>query len=235
VRSRERSRCLGVSGLSDFDLDHVLYGERPGSEIYLPLEHSLGDGMTVGLGRTPRTPGGSNQSLVGGCIVRTVQNSTVRADRPSIRKSPQKMSPSACGGPPTYDRRPQGVVANRRTTMTAIAATTRSSLAALLGASVIALGGMLLTTPTANALNNLPAQCAALGGEYDNEILTDPVTGEKHVHETCCYKSLNPAVPGMECDDYFDGNYVGNNPTPPTTTPQKHPTPPAPGRNIYRG
>jgi hypothetical protein len=39
----------------------------------------------------------------------------------------------------------------------------------------------------------------------------------------------------MECDDYWDGDYVGNNPTPPTATPQKQPTPPAPGRNIYRG
>jgi hypothetical protein len=119
--------------------------------------------------------------------------------------------------------------------MTAIAATTRSSLTALLGASAIALGGMLLAAPTANALSNIAAQCRALGGEYDIEILTDPVTGEKRVHETCCYKGLNPAVPEMECDDYLDGDFVGNNPTPPTTTPQKHPTPPAPGRNIYRG
>jgi hypothetical protein len=96
----------------------------------------------------------------------------------------------------------------------------RGLLATIVG---LALGAMTLTAPTANA-TIIQNQCEAMGGTYTSEIVKDPVTGLSHLHETCCYESLNPAVPGRECDDYYDGKDIGL--IPPTTTPPKHPVAP---------
>lgn len=98
-----------------------------------------------------------------------------------------------------------------------------------------AVAGMILTAPNAAALSNIERNCNAIGGDYNIEILTDPVTGEKIVHETCCYESLNAAVPGRQCDDYVNGDYIGNEAPPPPTTslprPPKLPVPAPPGMN----
>lgn len=86
------------------------------------------------------------------------------------------------------------------------------------------LGAMILVPPAA-AETEVGRNCDAIGGKY-----TFLVTSNGTTVETCCYQSLNPEVPGEQCDTYLDGEYVerGNQTTPPTTMRPRPPIPTGP-------
>jgi hypothetical protein len=95
----------------------------------------------------------------------------------------------------------------------------RSGVAGLLGAGAVILGAMTVTAPIASA-TNVEQNCRNLGGTYTSDLYSD----RDHYYETCCYPSLNPKVPGTQCDHYVDGKFAYNRP--PTTPPSPTHKPP---------